>query len=482
MSRRKGISWRRATGLYYARRRLTVAQARIGGLGRRDVRIHEEHVLPEELAETIARLRSERVIAGQIVCGLDPRLLFSVTRRVSEDELKRGPGALLQEHVGPVDGGTACGMLPLKLPAGGYHAIYACERATAADMLAGLGRLRESQRHCVPVVQALLPALRKVVKPKRSWRTWVALIPGAYYGLALVIHGQQVAATRLFKSHGGQIDTAVASATLRGLRMYARDELQLGRFDSVAVCAPPDGDAQASADELAIRLDDETPFVAGSKPFSLDDELFATCLAELGLAGGQPSVDLFHELTEARGALDHLPTRQLAGVAAAVLLGAGVLAWQAGEMESKASNVRAMAKSRAKHADVKLSELSERNKAVKKEVELAAAFAVDRVFWEDFVREIPSLMPATMFMTRIDGRNGIRWSDRSQAETKLTISAEVPLEFIEGTPPEVTAFTQAVEQSEIFREKLPKIRGSNVRFQTGVTSSLAKLVLLCTRG
>ena len=474
----KGFAWRRSTGLYYSAGRLTIAHASIEATGQRSYREHTLEVAPEDLQETVAELREEGVLKGTIACSLDLRSLISLTRRLSDEELSRGAHELLKEHVGSVDGGLATGCLPIKLSRGQFTSLYAFPRGPVADLLSGLGKLRAAQRCMVPLPLALVSKLRtKAAGKPRKWGTWVSVLAGPGFGLALLCHGKQPLAMRLFASRLGVLTASAVEGAVLGLQTFARDELGLEHLDGVLLHTGIDDEIEAHADELERLGGWEV--VLGPRVV-LDESTLARSLADYGLGDTHHDPDLFAELVQVNTAWDNLPIRSLLGLAGAILLGAASLFWQAMMTETDASLVTGRAKALAAQAGVKLKGLTDEHKRLKKEVKQVSAFADQRLFWEDYLRELPELIPETMFLVRLDGKNLVRWSEKSKGETRLSVTAEVPLPFIDGTPVEVTEFTEAIQASELFQDQLPRIRGSNVRFQSGVRESKARMVVLCS--
>lgn len=477
MATPKGFAWRRATGLYYSDGRLTVAHAATELVGRTSHSERTLEVSPEELSSAIESLKEEGELKGHVICSLDSRTLFSMTRKLAEEDILRGASEVLKEHVGSVEGGVTTGILPIKVGAGMFHSLYAFRKAPVEAMLKGLGTTRTAQRRMLPLPVALLPMVRRksAGRPK-GWNTWVSILPGPGFGIALLCSGKLPVAMRLFPARQEEIAGSAVEAAVRGLQSFAGSELGVGSLDGVLVHLGEDAGWEPEADALQ-RITGWT-VTLGERLFA-DDHTLARSLADYGLSSAPVELDLFSDLVDEHTLLGNLPVRSLVGVTAAMLLSSFLLFWQAFTIETEEGMVTGQAKALVARAGVKIKGLADVHKITKKEVRLAEAFVSNRLFWEDFLREIPTLVPDEMKLVRLDGRNRVAWSDTSSAETRLSITTELPLLILDGTPPEVTAFTEAVRQSEVFMDRLPRIRGSNMRFQSGARDSFARLILLC---
>ncbi|MFT7461869.1 MAG: hypothetical protein ACI9EF_000203 [Pseudohongiellaceae bacterium] len=473
----KGFAWRRATGLYYSDGRLTVAHASVELTGRKSFSERTIDVPPEDLEETVKSLKEEGALKGHVICSLDSRTLFSITRKLTDEELLRGHGDVLKADVGTIEGGIATGSLPVKIGATMYRSLYAFQQDPVRSMLNGLGKTRTAQRRMLPVSVALVPLVRRksAGRPK-AWNTWVSILPGPGFGVALLCCGKLPVAMRLFHASQDEISASGVESAVRGLQSFCRNELSLDQFDGILVHVGPDAGWEPEAESLG-RITGWN-VTLGARLIA-DESTLARGLAEYGLNSAPVELDLFSDLVEVYSLFGNLPVKSLLGVTAAMGISAFFLFWQAFTVETEGGLIAGQAKALASQAGVKVKGLADIHKKTKKEVRLAAAFVSDRLFWEDFLREIPLLIPEQMNLERLDGRNRVAWSETSSAETRLSITTELPLPVLEGTPIELTRFTEAVKESELFQRKLPKIRGSNMRFQSGARESKARLVLMC---
>ena len=486
----KGFAWKRATGVLHTDDRLLITRLAITALGQREMET-EELLLsefadsPAPLTAALRHLSQEQRLRGQIVVGIDPRGMYAVTRQITETDKELSAAELVAAQLGAMEGGLAAAMSPAKLHGGTFRVMIAASKSRARALLAGLDGFKGHHIQLPSMPQVLLRMAMHAAKRPRKWQTLLRVLPGPSYGMAMLSVGDMMIAWRMFApGRNGRLTQAAVEPALLGMLDHAKKDLLIERIDGCLVQVGRDAEEyQRLAEDLAADLDMPVQ-LAGEA--NTETAAICTALANWGLQAPPNELDLFEGLQPRLGLLENFPRKAAAGLLA-TLAGCGFLLWnEATDLENQAALVTAKAKQDAKRAMVKLSSLKKQHEVLANEFRVAKSFIGTRVFFEDFLRELPSLLPGPMRITRIEGYDAVSLSDKvapGAKKTKLQITTEMDAPSEAGTPPEVAAFTAGLRSSPAFRESFPRITGASIRLQKiQGGQSRAKMVIVCMPG
>jgi hypothetical protein len=472
------LRWMQATGVYLGADRLVAVTVAWSPRGPKVVATERETVDEGSLAGCLQRWGQEKKLRGRMALGIDPRCAFTITRRLGGEEQGVAPSELLASRLGFAADDLVAGYQPVRLPSGPHLALVASRRRSAARLLEGLdtdGKTRHGAR-LLPVAWALWERASALKRRPRSWKAVIRVLAGSECGIAILGWRDTPIAARLFDAAAGphQIGLAVLS-----LVAHAREELGLGEVDGVLLHLGDDGATLQPDCELLYGL---TTRCAPACP--ADPESAATALAAAALKQRFLGVDMFRELRPPPGLKANFPVRTAAGLVLAVLGLGGVLWYEAADLEGETAKLVKQAESNAKKAHVSLKDLPKLHDKLASEVAIAHAFSADRVFWSDVLQALPDVVPDSMELLDLDGRDLINYPSKKKKIEKpgtsshrsLMFAGEVALPDDSRSPAEVAWMTSALSRSPYFEREFPRITGANVRLLPAVKGLFARVM------
>lgn len=474
MAKRTASRTKGSTGIFLGEDRLVVTTLRRRSVRARKLESFEHPVGPDGLAAALRELAEAGRLASEVVCGLDSRRIFSVTRLLDEEQRGREPSDLLSQQLTSFEGGVVAAMQPVKLPSGTHHHLVAVPRNVAVSLHDALSERSRASQRFVPTPVALMHLARRGLRNPRRWRASLRVLSGDEHGVVVLCHDDTAIAWRLYDP----ADRESLHVALLGLRSHAQDELGLARLDGLLLHL---GDAsQPLADELAARF--ELPHRLGPE-LRVDASSMSHALALSGLRPQWEDLDLFSDLRPHGGFRHNFPSRV---VPALLLLIAGLssyLWFELDEARTAVARVKAQIQRAAGRAGADTKGLKALHERRAKEMRVAEAFVVKRVFWEDYLRELPEVVPDTMVMRRFAGRDVVVLKDKA-ADVLLklknvAIAGDVLLQADEQRPDEVEQLTDALRTSELFQRDFPRVKGSDVRLQSGARGAQASIAVTC---
>jgi hypothetical protein len=480
------VGWKLATGVLLADDRLIATQVTKTPLGVKDSETVEEQIENGDVTAAMKRLRETGRLKGVIVCALDARRDFSITRKLTPDDSERRPSELLAGRLGCSEDALAAGRETIKLPGGLYSLLVAAPRPLTLQILAGLGAGRNADARLVSVTHALHARSLHVHPRARRSKAEIRVLPGESACLALLSCGGSLVATRMFSMASDDDASAVRLAVL-SLSTYAQEELSLAAIDGVVLHMGESAEALARECEGGYGLPTQL-----APRLTADPESASLALAHLGTQMRPGELDLFAELRPAPGLRQTFPIKA-AAVLLAVIGGAGFALWhETSSLEGENAKLKQLTEQYAKKAKVNAKDLVKLHEALESEYEVASSFITSRVFWADVLREVPLVVPSTGTIVDLDGRDVVKFpvtgkkKKKKKSESSVVavsrqfmLSIEVPLDVADTSPPEVAELTGALETSPYFHEQFPRITGSNVRLLPAVRGLAARIMVMC---
>jgi hypothetical protein len=467
------FAWKRATGLLHTDDTLVISRIDVSAVGKKRtesevVELSDFESEPEPLIAALKHLREAGKLPGPIICGIDPRGIYSVTRQSTDDEKDVSAAEIVSAQIGALEGGLAAAMINAKLPSGTFRSITAVSKWRAKQLLAGLEGVKSRLLQLPPMSHIILRAAMAAGKKPRRWNSVIRVIPGKNYGVALLTVGDSLVAWRMFApGRNGKLSKGRAEQTLLGLLSHASKDLLLDRVDGCLLHVGEDAVAyEQMAEGLSSNLDLD---VRRSGACHVDNESIAESLATWGLAATVHELDLFQDLQPKSGLAENFPRKAAGSLSVAIML-FGLLLWnEATTIEDEVAAIERVANQDAKRAKIKLDKVKKEHEVLGNEFMVANNFVSKRVFWEDLLRELPLLLPPAMRVVRIEAFDGVQLTNKTTAATKKTkfqLTTEMLVDDPNGgTPPEVQAFTLGLRESEQFGKTFPRISSANVRIQ-----------------
>jgi hypothetical protein len=478
------VGWKLATGVLLADDRLITTQVTKTPLGVKAFETAEERIENGDVTAAMQRLRETGRLKGLVVCAIDARRDFSITRKLTPDDAERRPGELLAGRLGCAEEALAAGRETVKLPGGVFSLLVAAPRPIALQLLAGLGGGRNADARLVSVTQALHARSLRVQPRTRRAKAEIRVLPGESACLALLSCNGSLVATRMFSMADDNDASAVRLAVL-SLSTHAQEELGLPAIDGVILHMGESAEALAQECEGGYGLPTQI-----APRLTADPDSASLALAHLGTQMRPGELDLFAELRPPPGLGQTFPIKA-AAVLLAVIGGAGFALWhEASSLEGENAKLRKLTDQYAKKAKVNPKDLVKLHEALETEFGIASSFITSRVFWADVLREVPQVVPSSGTIVDLDGRDAVKFPATGKKKKKgessavavsrqFMLSIEVPLDAADTSPPEVAELTAALETSPYFHEQFPRITGSNVRLLPAVRGLAARIMVMC---
>ncbi|RKY22136.1 MAG: hypothetical protein DRQ55_01995 [Planctomycetota bacterium] len=484
------FAWKRATGLLHTDDTLIITRSVMGKLGQtvsttEVVQLSDFSEQRDPIIAALQKLQEDGRLPAPVICGIDPRGIYSVTKQITEDEKDIPAAEIVSAQIGTMEGGLAASMVPAKLAAGTFRTITAVSMWRAKQLLAGLEGIKSHKLQLPPMAGIILSQAAAAAKKPRRWNVCLRVLPGEAYGMALLTVGDALVAWRMFMpGRNGRLSKAGVEQALLGLLSHAKKDLLLERVDGCLLQVGTDAAAyEQMASGLSSNLDLD---VRRAKAYQVDPLGLSQALAKWGMKATVHELDLFRGMQPQLGLSENFP-RQACAAAMAAILACGFLLWdEATTLEDKVARIRAAAKTDANRARIQLSKVKKEHEVLQNEFIIARNFVAKRVFWEDFLRELPLLMPKGMRIVRIEGYNALRLSTKVSAQakkSKIQISTEMIIpDNTSGTPPAMHEFIAALRDSETFSGSFPNISGANVKIvELRDGSAQVKMIVTCTQ-
>lgn len=475
---------RAATGLLLGEQSIVATSVARTPVGVRDLGTHRVPVGDEGIGAAVETLVAERKLPGVIVCGVSPRRLFMITRRLTQDEESQSASDLLGTRMGHLRGGIVAGKVQIKLPNGSASTLVACSRATAQLALNALmTKIPGPRLQLQPVPLALFAMAARTHRRPRRWRAELRVCFGPREGLAMLAHGGHPLAMLMFECPPERRVESIDSAILN-LTAHAREGLGIPSVDGAILHI---GEDQA---EFAGVVEDAVGLACVAAPeLACDDGVYAQALAASGLAAPRGMPNLFEDIYRPTGLLQTFPLK------AAVLVGMalGGTTWklydETSTLEGKTKVLKEQAKADIQSVGFDPDDLEKRHEALGEEYKLAQAFIAGRIYWGEVLQALPRVVPPTMQVDDLTGRDAVefpRKKSKTVATTstdkprQLSISGIVPLADEDSSPPELARLTSALEHDPVVGGAFPRISNSNMRLVPGVGITRARLVVTCS--
>lgn len=485
-----GFAWKRATGVLHVGDRLVITRAALGARGR--ITSSTEVVVLAEGADGVApvtaaltALVEQGRIPPPVICGLDPRALYAVTRQVTQDEKDVTAAELVATRMGAMEGGITAAMQATRLPNGSFRTVVAASRSRAKDLLTGLQGIKARAVQLPPMPQVILASAAARARRPRGWQAVIRVLSGAQFGMALLSVGEQAVAWRMFApGRDGKLAIGPAEHAMLSLLHHARNDLLLEQVDGGLLHLGTDTPA---GEQLAERLCSDLAIpVRCAGRMVLDHPSLSAALAHWGLRQPLHELDLLRGLQPRTGLRENFP-RRAAALTLSTLAGCGgFLFHEASTLEAQARQVEAQAARDAGRAGIKVSALKKEHETLKSTFDVAWRFIEDRVYWEELLIELPSTLPSGMRVTRIKGDDALRLSEKSGSAAKassIEILTELALTGSTESPPEVPVFAAALRASPAFARHFARLSSSTLRVdETRTGGAVARLTVKCLRG
>ncbi len=444
----------------------------------RPISLHagRERFIDEELRGLIDEFLGERKVRGKVVVGVDPSLDFLAARPRTEggsdlvDELeeRHGDRLLIEEQ----DSGRIGEAL---------QRVYAAperELREAAEAVRERGRVRLRFHSATGALQRMA---EEVLPSPAGWDSEIRFFPGPKKGLAVFVCAGKVL-TRQFLSTGDYEDGAIA-AVLASMWAAVQEGLRLPQPAGIVLHCGDSGHGLAAACRQSVDAE-----VVVAPHLGFDQATLCRALASNSRRRRGADAPLFSALAEDVGAGEpaRVPILSLAGTGAVLALVASMLQQTAQGLDTEIMALDA----RTREAFIEFGRdpwtLRDTRETLAKNAKVAEAFLMDRVYWSDILGEVPELIPDAVSLQRLEGVYPLHVpkedeDSRRRPSSYVELSCTVPMNGDATRIPEVTQFTRALRNSELFSEYFRYVPNAEVNVRPDAKDSVARVSIRCSR-
>ncbi len=464
---------KKITGILLCRDRVAIY---LGGRGSDAVKaLHGAGSVFEkgELKALLEDALCEGLIGQKVAIGVDPLLeFFSTQRRVSFQEGGKAE-SLLEELRGKYEGRLVVEPMRTALSPKTHQtaiAVPAQELQESAEAFAAMGG---GKVKFVSTTHAFYAMAADESRTPKGWGSEIRVFFGSHEGLVLFAVDGTLIARQIFE-YSGQAKGAVLSA-VSGMIAAVKEGLALPEPSGILFHVGQDDTTFAELCEEATGVP-----ARSCSHLIYDQATLAAALAFDGFRKKRQELDFLHQAEQSISAERNniVPIKSVATLAASIL-GMGAYLWSAGSaVQSQIDQATARASEALDLYDQDPFQLEEAEDQLTKTVSVGEAFLMDRVYWSDYLREIPKLLPDNMTLVRIagadtflvpdedaddeEGNGGGSPSGRGESDRFLEIGMNLPLESEKSSTPEIVSFTDALKTSKVFQKSFRTIPAATV--------------------
>ena len=440
-----------------------------------------ERFAPDELRGLLEEYFEQRRLRGRVVLGVDPTLDFLATRPRGAATQKGGSADLVEELE---DRHGDRLVIEERSSGRGGDALQTVYAAPRAELLEAAQAVRAQGRARIRIAgtTAAIAAWAEALEPTPAgWTSEIRFFPGKRRSLAVFVCGGAVLNRQVIAT--AELDDAGIAAELYGMWAAVQEGLRL---------PPPPGlilHCGDSGHELAAACRRATAVEARLAPHvGFDRATLCTALAaEAGRRRGGPE-PLFRGLLDEVGGGEpaRMPIVSLAGTGAALALVAAMLHQTARGLDTEVMALDARTREAvAKYGrnPLKLAELLD---DMKRNATVAESFLMDRVYWADFLGEVPELMPGDVALERLEGTHPFvipRDDDEAvrMPDAFLELTLSVPVREGATRIPQVPQLTSALRASQLFSRHFKHVPNAAVTVRPDAAEQVARVSIRCSR-
>lgn len=454
----KSTASTKVTGVLLCRDRVAI---HLGGNGPDSVKaLHgAASVFSEgELQGLLAGAISDGLFGGKVVIGVDPLLEFFSTQRTVSFQEGGKSESLIEELRGKYEGRLVAESMRTALPPKTHQTAIAVPKGELQETAQAFDSFTAGKVKFVSTTHALYAMASDDHPNPRKWKSEIRVFLGSHEGLVLFAIEGTLVARQIFE-YSGQAQGAVTSA-VNGMMVAVKEGLGLDPPDGVLFHV---GQGDTALADLCTSM---TGLAAESASrIAYDQGTLAAALAFDGFRRKRQEIDFLNRADSIEKLdADRLVPFKSIGILAASVLGMGAYLWNAGsEVQTEIDLAVARSQEAIDLYDGDEFLLEEAEDGLMKTVGVGEGFLMDRVYWADFLTEIPRIIPSGMTLKRIDAKYNFVVPDDEAGEDGeaavvivddtsryIEMNLEMNLENEKSNTPEVLALTEAINESEVF--------------------------------
>jgi hypothetical protein len=478
------LMWGRTLGVYLAEGRLTLTELASTPSGRKVLSLTRLPVGAGGPGRTlkewlVGRLKRRQRRNLSVCIGLAAEQTFFTTRTVAHTSnesptaaslLSAGGGASLDPATSAAD------FIKSKLRRTTVYRIAACRRSLAEEFQEALREAGVQAMRLEPAPSCVLDAADRSARPPRAWKTVLRVLLGEGGGVAILAAGGKPLLWRRFALTAGQEAMSIASAA-RNLEVHARGSLGVTDVAGLFV----QGKIEAGvADTLKSLMSTEVQ-VAPGEP--LDDATYSLAMALSARRREQEHLDLFRPIYPPPSLAKMFPHQLAAGMLLAAAIAGGVL-WNAlTEAQDEYASLLAKNGSFAWAVEMKTEAIKTERKGLSDEVASVQQFLGTRAVWSNYLRDLPTRMPANSCLQSIVGSYELKLSSKTatrQANKSLIITGMAPYPDGGSVPKEIDALLDSLRSADLLRKAFPNVNLAEVKQRRDAGLNIAVFTIVAT--
>jgi hypothetical protein len=484
----------RVTGVLLCRDRVAVYT---GGKGPDAVRAMHgaASVFAEgELQGLLSSAIAEGILSNKVAIGVDPLLEFFSTQRTISFQEGGKAESLIDELRGKYEGRLVAESLKTSLSPKTHQTAIAVPSGELSEATAAFAGFEGSARFISTTHAVYAMAAAEDPAPRR-WKSDIRVFLGSREGLILFAVDGALVARQIFE-YSGQAQGAVITA-VNGMVAAVQEGLALDQPSGVIFHVGGDNNG------LAELCTDITGIEAISRSsIAYDQATLGNALSFEGFRRRRLEIDFLEqesvkqEKKRREKKPSDLPMKPMAGMAAAMLAMGGYL-WNAGsEVQTQIDGLHAEADATLALFDYDAFQLSEALSEMRKTASVGEGFLMNRVYWADFLHELPGIIPPTVDLVALtadyqfivpddeeeEDDDGEKKPTRSIDENArfFEIELKAPLAGIGSSIPELTQITAGLAASDNFNRYFREIPAPDINPMEVDGVWQANIVLRCT--
>lgn len=465
----KALAAAKVTGVLLCRDRVAI---HLGGHGPDSVKaLHgAASVFAEgELQGLLGGAISDGLFGSKIAIGVDPLLEFFSTQRTVSFQEGGKAESLIEELRSKYGGRLVVEPMRTALSPKTHQTAIAVPKGELQETAEAFHAFAAGRVKFVSTTHALYAMAAEEDPAPRKWKSEIRVFLGSHEGLVLFAVEGTLVARQIFE-YSGQAQGAVATA-VNGMVAAVKEGLALDPPDGVLFHVGQDDTSLADLCTSVTGLPAES-----RRKIAYDQGTLAAALAFDGFRRKRVEVDFLNraEKSVRSGEAALVPIKSTAMLAASIL-GMGAYLWMAGsEVQTEIDDALSRADEAMALYDYDEFLLEEAEDKLLKTVTVGEGFLMDRVYWADYLTELPRLMPKGMTLKRIDARYAMVIAEEDEDEeggggatTTMDDSSrffemtfELPIDSKEAQVPEVLTLTDSLKESDIFRKSFATVPGA----------------------
>jgi hypothetical protein len=414
-----------------------------------------------ELQGLLASAIADGMFNDKVAIGVDPLLEFFSTQRTVSFQEGGKAESLIDELRGKYEGRLVAESLRTSLSPKTHQTAIAVPSTELREATAAFAGFSGNARF-ISTTHAIHAMATAEEPTPRKWKSDIRVFLGSREGLILFATEGSLVARQIFE-YSGQAQGAVISA-VNGMVAAVQEGLALEEPSGVIFHVGNDNTG------LAELCTDITGLEAISRThIAYDQATLGTALAFEGFRRRRLEIDFLaqesakQEKTKKKKTGLDLPVKPIAGLAAVMLAMGGYL-WHAGsQVQAQIDDLYAKADAVLARYDYDSFQLSEGLTTLRKTASVGEGFLMQRVFWADFLYDLPNIVPPTADLVSIaadypfivpededDEEGGSKKMSVDEDSRYFEIELKVPIKDEGSSIPELALITKGLANSKYF--------------------------------